>query len=186
MSTTECYYRNCKKHSFNHDPDEGPFCHEDSCIISPKDESPVACMERDIFEMARLMGPFCPVAYMVRDIFKVARLMELKDKITGADAGLKTSSIIFMNDELNFGNLSRSMIPEIAEYLADTAFKHALISNFNAMVQWSEDDTLTTSQRDQVDLRIDGIISELVRSRETQENFDMCRGILGHRNSKGW
>jgi len=164
--SSECYYRYCKKHSFNSDPDEGPFCHEDSCIISPKDKSPVACM--------------------MRDIFKVARLMELKNSIEGADAGLKTSSVIFTNDELNFGNLSRSMIPEVAEYLADTAFKHSLISNFNAMVQWSENDTLTSSQRNQVDVQIDSIISKLVRSRETQENFDMCRGILGHRNSKGW
>jgi len=164
-ASSECYYRYCKKHSFNSDPDDGPFCHEDSCIV-PQDES--------------------SIPRMVRDIFKVARLMEIKDGMLGADAGLKTSSIIFVNDELYFGNLSRAMIPEIAEYLADNAFKHALISNFNAMVQWNENDTLTSSQRDQVDVRINKIISDLVRSKETQDNFDMCRGIIGINNSRGW
>lgn len=29
--TIECYYKNCKYHSCNDDPDDGPFCYEKEC-----------------------------------------------------------------------------------------------------------------------------------------------------------
>lgn len=46
--TRECYYSDCHKHGVHQEPDEGPFCNEDKCIMEdwPEDCTCLGCTQK--------------------------------------------------------------------------------------------------------------------------------------------